>query len=142
MDLEAGELLHRPLSGHDGDVNALALGELHGRPIVASGGNDRTVRLWDLVSGESLGAALQGHRRKVRAVAIGEFRGRPVVVSGSNDNTETHRDTDEPAAWRADTDRRRDEETALKPGVADPRTSPEPVMAGASASSMPSPRRR
>jgi WD40 repeat protein len=86
-DLESGELLHQPLTGHDGDVNALALGELHGRAIVASGGNDRTVRLWDLVSGESLGAALQGHRRKVRAVAIGEFRDRPIVVSGSNDNT-------------------------------------------------------
>jgi len=86
-DLESGELLHQPLTGHDGNVNALALGELHGRAIVASGGNDRTVRLWDLVSGESLGAALQGHRRKVRAVAIGEVRGRPIVVSGSNDNT-------------------------------------------------------
>jgi len=86
-DLESGELLHQPLTGHDGDVNALALGESHGRAVVASGGNDGTVRLWDPVSGESLGAALQGHRRKVRAVAIGELRGRPIVVSGSNDNT-------------------------------------------------------
>src|SRR6266487_7076620 len=86
-DLESRELLHQPLRGHDGEVNALALGELHGRAIVASGANDRTVRLWDLVTGQSVGAELRGHRRRVRAVAIGEVRGRPIVVSGSNDNT-------------------------------------------------------
>ena len=86
-DLAAGVLLRPPLTGHDGDVNALAVGELHGRTMVASGGDDRAVRLWDLASGQSLGVPLRGHRRKVRAVAIGEVHGRSIVVSGSNDNT-------------------------------------------------------
>jgi len=135
-DLEKAGPVGEPLVGHEGWVNAVAVGTLGDRSIAVSGGDDNTVRAWDLSAGRPLGWPLQ-HDRGVNAVAVGELQGGPPTASG-----ESHRDTDEPAAWRGDTDRRRDEETALKPGVADPRTSPEPVMAGASASSMPSPKRR
>jgi WD40 repeat protein len=36
-----------PLTGHAGTVVAVALGEVDGEPVVVSGGEDRTVRLWD-----------------------------------------------------------------------------------------------
>ena len=53
-------------------------GNLRGRLIAASGGNDRTIRVWDLNKvGPPLGPPLQGHRRKVRSVAIGGLRERP-----------------------------------------------------------------
>src|SRR5262249_5115542 len=66
-DLESGELLHQPLTGHDGDVNALALGESHGRAVVASGGNDGAVGRGGPVSGGARGAALHWRTRCVRA---------------------------------------------------------------------------
>jgi WD40 repeat protein len=46
-DLESRDLLYEPLKSHDGKVNAVAVGNLRGRLIAASGGNDRTVRVWD-----------------------------------------------------------------------------------------------
>jgi WD40 repeat protein len=39
-DLDAGELLYEPLEGHDGNVLAVVVGELGGRPIAVSGGDD------------------------------------------------------------------------------------------------------
>jgi WD40 repeat protein len=134
-DLEKAGPLGEPLAGHEGWVSAVAVGTIGDRSIAVSGGDDNTVRTWDLSAGGPLGRPLR-HPRGVNAVAVGELQGGPPPASG-----ETHRDTDEPAAWRVATDRRRDEETAPKPGVADPSTSPESVTAGASASSMPSPKR-
>jgi eukaryotic-like serine/threonine-protein kinase len=43
-DLEAGRSLGAPLEGHRRKVVAVAVGELGGRPIAVSGGNDNTVR--------------------------------------------------------------------------------------------------
>src|ERR671938_161895 len=86
LDLESGRLLYQPLD-HGNDVNAVAVGRLHERPILVPGGDDRTVRVWDLHPGQPLGVPLAGHRRKVRAVAVGQLGGRPIAVSGSNDNT-------------------------------------------------------
>src|SRR6266487_273222 len=134
-DLEKAGPLGEPLAGHEGWVNAVAAGTIGDRSIAVSGGDDNTVRTWDLSAGGPLGLPLR-HPRGVNAVAVGELQGGPPPASG-----ETHRDTDEPAAWRVATDRRRDEETAPKPGVADACTSPESVTAGASTSSMPSPKR-
>ena len=41
-----------PFTGHGGPVNAVAAAELDGRPVVISGSNDRTVRVWDLATGD------------------------------------------------------------------------------------------
>src|SRR5262249_36759523 len=95
------------------------------------GGDDNTVRMWDLSAGGPLGWPLR-HDRGVNAVAVGEPQSAPPPASG-----ETDRDTDEPAAWRVASARRREQEAATEPGVADPGTSPEFVTAGASTSAMP-----
>ena len=50
-DLATGTPVGDPLTGHDGPVNAVAVGELDGRPMVISGSDDRTVRVWDLATG-------------------------------------------------------------------------------------------
>ena len=50
-----------PLTGHHGEVNAVAVGERNGRPVIVSGGIDRTVRVWDLESGEPVLGPLTGH---------------------------------------------------------------------------------
>jgi WD40 repeat protein len=76
-----------PLKGHDGWVSAVAVGELDGRPVIVSGGSDRTVRVWELADGTPIGDPLKGHDGWVSAVAVGELDGRPVIVSGGSDRT-------------------------------------------------------
>ena len=68
-------------------MNAVAVGELDGRPVVVSGSSDETVRVWDLATGAPVGDPFTGHTGGVRSVAVGELDGRPVVVSGSGDET-------------------------------------------------------
>jgi WD40 repeat protein len=73
---------------HTGWVNAVAFGiGRDGQPLLASGGDDRTIRLWDpgrdLWVGLSLPAPRKGH---VRALAFGVYPdGRPLLVSASSD---------------------------------------------------------
>lgn len=78
---------HRILTGHTSMVEAVATGRVGDREIIASGGLDSTVRLWDAVTGEPLGEPLTGHRERVMAVAVGRAGDREIVVSGSQDAT-------------------------------------------------------
>jgi hypothetical protein len=64
--LLADEALLRTLSGHASTVNALAVLP-DGR--LASGADDRTIKLWDPASGQ-LQATLEGHSGPVRALAV------------------------------------------------------------------------
>ena len=64
--LLADEALLRTLSGHASTVNALAVLP-DGR--LASGADDRTIKLWDPASGQ-LQATLEGHSNWVRALAV------------------------------------------------------------------------
>ena len=74
--------LERTLEGHSGPVSAVAVTPDGAR--IVSGGNDRTVRVWDLATGR-LERTLTGHTDSVRAVTVTLDGAR--IVSGSNDRT-------------------------------------------------------
>ena len=65
----------------------MATAQLDGRPVVISGGYDKTVRAWDLATGRSTQAPFTGHTVDVAAVATAQLDGRPVAISGSDDRT-------------------------------------------------------
>jgi len=77
------------LTGHDGWVNAVAVGRLpDGAPVIVSGGEDGTVRVWRMADGTPVGKPLAGHDGEVNAVAAGALPdGAPVIVSGGEDGT-------------------------------------------------------
>ena len=68
-------------------MRSVAAAELDGRPVVISGGDDQTVRVWDLATGTPVGDPFTGHDGPVTAVAVAEVEGRPVVISGGDDQT-------------------------------------------------------
>jgi WD40 repeat protein len=78
--------LHATLTGHDGTVHAVACTTVNGRPVAVTGGDDGTVRVWDLATGTPH-ATLTGHDGSVHAVACTVVEGRPVAVTGGFDKT-------------------------------------------------------
>jgi WD40 repeat protein len=79
--------VHRHLSGHEGGVNAVAVGDLDGRPIAVTGSADTTARIWDLITNQQIGQPLIGHEGDVDAVAIGELDEYSVVLTAGADGS-------------------------------------------------------
>ena len=69
-----------------GRVNAVCAVTVDGRALLASGGADGTVRLWDPHTGEQL-TVLEGHQNAVSAVCAVTVDGRELLASGSDDGT-------------------------------------------------------
>ncbi|MFG2004751.1 WD40 repeat domain-containing protein [Spirillospora sp. NPDC048911] len=84
-EAEKPSAFHVCVARHDGPVRAVAVGEFEGRLLVASGGDDRVVRVRD-VFGQPV-ADLEGHAASVTALAFGVVDGRPVLAGGDHDGT-------------------------------------------------------
>ena len=87
---------HQVLTGHDGEVSAVAVGALpDGTPVIVSCGSDGTVRVWRLADGTPVGEPLRGHGNSVEAVAVGALPdGTPVIVSRGDGTVRMWRLTD------------------------------------------------
>jgi WD40 repeat protein/mono/diheme cytochrome c family protein len=78
----AGAAELSPFTGHDGGVQCVAFSADDSRAL--SGGDDATLRLWDVASGKEL-RRFEGHREAVTAVAFSP--GGRMVASGGRDRT-------------------------------------------------------
>jgi WD40 repeat protein len=75
------------LAGHTARVRWGAWNPLDGRPILATGGDDGTVRLWDSAAGAAPGRPLDGHTGPVRWGAWGSHGNELVLATGGSDGT-------------------------------------------------------
>jgi WD40 repeat protein len=76
-----------PLTGHTGPVVCGPGVPSRGRPVLATGDGDGTVRLWDAEQGTALGDLLTGHTLTLRWAAWGAIGGRPVLATCGDDRS-------------------------------------------------------
>jgi WD40 repeat protein len=113
-DLASGAPIGQPLIDRSVDplaartVNAIAIAQLDGRPVILSGDGgggvedsaDGTIRVWDLATGAPIGQPVTGPfdgttgllgsppgDAEVGALAVAQLDGRSVIVAGSGDAT-------------------------------------------------------
>ena len=78
---------HRIIGKHNRSVSSIVFGAIDGTPVIVSGSEDMTVRLWNARTGTPTGEPLYGHTGDITSVAFCEIHGTPVIVSGSVDKT-------------------------------------------------------
>lgn len=93
-DLTAGVQVTAFRAAATSAVDAVALADLGGRPVVVTGDWQGAVRLWELSPDgrRQVGAELRGHTAGVWALAVTTIGGRAVLASGSDDGTVRVRD--------------------------------------------------
>ncbi|WP_414507379.1 caspase family protein [Streptomyces sp. NEAU-L66] len=79
--------LRDTLTGHEDRVRAVACTSLGSRTVAVTGGDDGTVRVWNLATGTPVGRPLTGHDGTVLTVACRKLDDTPVAVTGGDDGT-------------------------------------------------------
>ncbi|KAK6589449.1 coatomer complex beta [Cryptosporidium xiaoi] len=72
------------LSGHDGGINCLAYSPSAEKPYIATGSDDKTVRVWDYQTKQCI-QVLSGHTKAVRSILYHPQL--PLILSCSEDGT-------------------------------------------------------
>ncbi|MFD0345595.1 WD40 repeat domain-containing protein [Kitasatospora aburaviensis] len=89
-DLTAGTPVAVFDAARTSSVDAVALADLDGRPVVATADWQGTVRLWEPSPGgrrQDDGVELRGHTAGVWTLAVTTLSGRPTLASGCDDGT-------------------------------------------------------
>ncbi len=81
--------IHVGLSGHSGAANKVCgLTMAGGRRVLASCGDDGTIRLWDPVAATPIGVPMKGHTSPVEAICVARTPdGKTLLVSAGDDGT-------------------------------------------------------
>ncbi|MEU3626706.1 hypothetical protein BS329_35815 [Amycolatopsis coloradensis] len=73
------------VKAHQARVTSIAVGDPYGHPVVVSGSEDGTIKMWDLATGVPDKRAIETNRGAVHAVVLGELESKPILVSGGDD---------------------------------------------------------
>ncbi|WP_019070790.1 WD40 repeat domain-containing protein [Streptomyces hokutonensis] len=84
-DARSAQHIGLPMEGHRDTVRAVATACLAGRTYAASGSDDHTIRLWDLVTSQHV-RELDAHTAAVTALSVLPSD-RPLLVSGDDNGT-------------------------------------------------------
>ncbi|MEV0398659.1 hypothetical protein [Actinoallomurus sp. NPDC050550] len=77
--------IHDPLTGHEETIRSLDTVTFDDRCLAVTGGDDATVRIWDLRTGTQVGDPLSGHKGSVETVRTAVLDGRHVALSAGRD---------------------------------------------------------
>lgn len=85
-NLETGEQVMRPLTGHANGIGSLAAVPMRGTLVAVSAAHDeQTARVWDLAAGPPPGKPVPGRARTVAQLAAASANGREVIISAGYD---------------------------------------------------------
>jgi WD40 repeat protein len=79
--MASGAPIGGPITAHTDGVNAVAITERDGRPVIVSGGYDSTIRMWDLATGAPVGQPIPTFEYSVDGIVIAQLDDRPILVS-------------------------------------------------------------
>lgn len=82
---EDDDPIHEPSTGHEGGINAVDAALVGDRAVAVTGGEDGTVRIWDLANGRQVGPPLTGHDWSVEAVVVTTMEDRAVALTAGRD---------------------------------------------------------